>query len=127
MLFRSQPNNKYYHYNYGVLLLGDKKYSEALVQFKAAVKIDPNYENAIYNIGVVYVKWGDKIFKQEQDKDVKTDNSKLKYESALPYLEKVIQLNDKDAAIWETLGKVYTRLGKTNDAENAFKKADALR
>ncbi len=124
---KRQPNNKYYHYNYGVLLLGAKKYPEAIAQFKKAEKIDPKYENAIYNIGIVYVQWGDAIYKQEQGKDVTTDKYKLKYESALPYLEKVIQLRDKDASIWETLGKVYTRLGKTNDAESAFKKADSLR
>jgi len=121
------PTNKYYHYNYGVLLLGAKKYQEAIEQFKAAEVIDPNYENALYNLGVVYVQWGDAIMKEEQDKEVKTDLYKAKYEAALPYLERVIQLNDKDASIWETLGKVYTRLGKTNDAVNAFKKSDELR
>lgn len=122
-----QPDNKYYHYNYGVLLLGSKKYVEAIEQFKAAEKIDANYENAIYNLGVVYVQWGDEIRKSEQDQEVQTDKFKAKYEAALPYLEKVIQLNDKEAAIWETLGKVYTRLGKTSDAENAFNKSDSLR
>ena len=122
-----QPDNKYYHYNYGVLLLGSKKYVEAIEQFKAAEKIDANYENAIYNLGVVYVQWGDEIRKSEQDQEVQTDKFKAKYEAALPYLEKVIQLNDKEAAIWETLGKVYARLGKTNDAENAFNKSDSLR
>ncbi|PJA99730.1 MAG: hypothetical protein CO128_02720 [Ignavibacteriales bacterium CG_4_9_14_3_um_filter_30_11] len=121
------PTNKYYHYNYGVLLLGAKKYQEAIDQFKAAESIDPDYENALYNLGVVYVQWGDAIMKEEQDKEVKTDLYKAKYEAALPYLERVIQLNDKDASIWETLGKVYTRLGKTNDAVNAFKKSDELR
>ncbi|MCH7973651.1 MAG: phosphoglycerate kinase [Bacteroidetes bacterium] len=122
-----QPDNKYYHYNYGVLLLGSKKYVEAIEQFKAAEKIDANYENAIYNLGVVYVQWGDEIRKSEQDQEVQTDKFKAKYEAALPYLEKVIQLNDKEAAIWETLGKVYARLGKTSDAENAFNKSDSLR
>jgi len=126
---KRDPGNKYYHYNYGVLLLGSKKYAEAIEQFKAAEKIDPKYENAIYNLGVVYVQWGDEIMKSDEDKDknIKSDKYKAKYEAALPYLEKVIQLNNKDASIWETLGKVYTRLGKTNDAENAFNKADSLR
>ena len=126
---KRQPGNKYYHYNYGVLLLNSKKYSEAIEQFKAAEKIDPNYENALYNLGVVYVQWGDEIMKSDEDKDknLKSDKYKIKYEAALPYLERVIQLNSKDASIWETLGKVYTRLGKTNDAENAFNKADSLR
>ncbi len=122
-----EPNNKYYHYNYGVLLLGSKQFPEAIAQFQAAVNIDSTYENAIYNLGVVYVQWGDEIMKSEKDLEVKTDKYKAKYEAALPYLEKVIQLNDKDASIWETLGKVYTRLGKMNDAENAFKKSDELR
>lgn len=121
-----EPENKYYRYNYGVLLLGDEDFPAAETQFKKAIEIDPNYENAVYNLGVTYVKWGTKI--QEGLKEDE-DNSgvKEKYRQALPYLEKVVELRSDDAASWELLGKVYAVLNMSDDATNAFKKADSLR
>ncbi|HSD65017.1 MAG TPA: tetratricopeptide repeat protein [Ignavibacteriaceae bacterium] len=124
----SDPQNKYYRYNYGVLLLGKNDYEGAAEQFKKAIEIDPEYQNAIYNIAVTYVKWGTAINKEAEDKG-QMDNAeyKEKYQAALPYLEKSVQLEQNNAAIWELLGKVYTVLGMQTDAQNAFDKADALR
>ncbi|MFA6596886.1 MAG: tetratricopeptide repeat protein [Ignavibacteriaceae bacterium] len=129
----AEPNNKFYRYNYGVLLLGDNQFEEAATQFKKAVEIDPAYQNAIYNLAVTYVKWGAKIAKDHEiaNKDVKDakeeTQAKEKYKAALPYLESYVQKKSDDAQIWELLGKVYTVMGMPNDASNAFKKADAIR
>lgn len=122
------PQNKYYRYNYGVLLLGKDDFAGAAEQFQKAIEIDSMYQNAIYNLAVTYVKWGTAVNKEAEDKG-QTDNSgyKEKYQAALPYLEKSVQLEPKNATIWELLGKVYTVLGMQNDAQNAFNKADALR
>ncbi len=122
------PNNQYYRYNYGVLLLGKNDYEGAVEQFKKAIEIQPEYQNAIYNLAVTYVKWGTAINKENEDKGV-MDNTqyKDKFQQALPYLEKSVQLEPKNAAVWDLLGKVYSVLGMENDAQNAFNKADALR
>lgn len=124
----NDPQNKYYRYNYGVLLLGKNDFEGAAEQFKKAIEIDPEYQNAIYNLAVTYVKWGTTINKEAEDKG-QMDNTeyKEKYQAALPYLEKSVQLEQNNAAIWELLGKVYTVLGMQTDAQNAFDKADALR
>ena len=129
----AEPNNKFYRYNYGVLLLGDNQFEDAANQFKKAVDIDPTYQNAIYNLAVTYVKWGAKIAKDHEiankdAKDAKEETqSKEKYKAALPYLESYVQKKSDDAQIWELLGKVYTVMGMPSDASNAFKKADAIR
>ncbi len=122
------PNNKYYRYNYGVLLLGKNDYEAAAEQFKKAIEIDPEYQNAIYNLAVTYVKWGTEINKTAEDKG-EMDNTeyKEKYQQALPYLEKSVELQPDQAATWELLGKVYTVLDMQDDAQNAFNKADELR
>lgn len=122
------PNNKYYRYNYGVLLLGKNDYEAAVEQFKKATEIDPEYQNAIYNLAVTYVKWGTAINKTAEDKG-EMDNTeyKEKYQQALPYLEKSVELQPDQAATWELLGKVYTVLDMQDDAKNAFNKADELR
>ncbi len=122
------PNNKYYRYNYGVLLLGKNDYEGAVEQFQKAIDLDPEYQNAVYNLAVAYVKWGTAINKMAEDKG-QMDNTeyKEKYRQALPYLEKSVELQPDDAPTWELLGKVYTVLDMKDDAQNAFNKADSLR
>lgn len=126
-LVENDPMNKTYRYNYGVLLLNAEKYSEAETQLKKAIEIDPDYENAIYNLGVTYVKWGTAMNKDAEKQGVISEDYKQKYEAALPYLEKVVEKDPTNVAIWELLGKVYSVLGMNDDANNAFKKADELR
>lgn len=127
VLVDNEPGNKIYRYNYGVLLLNAERYAEAETQLLEALKIDPEYENAIYNLGVTYVKWGTAMNKEAEQKGIISEDYKKKYEAALPYLEKVVEKDEKNIAIWELLGKVYSVLGMTEDANNAFKKADELR
>jgi len=127
ILVENEPDNKIYHYNYGVLLLNAERYPEAETQLLEALKLDPEYENAIYNLGVTYVKWGTAMNKEAEQKGVMSEEYKQKYQSALPYLERVVEKDPTNVAIWELLGKVYSVLGMTEDANNAFKKADELR
>jgi tetratricopeptide (TPR) repeat protein len=126
-LVEKDPMNKTYHYNYGVLLLNAERYGEAETQLKKAIEIDPDYENAIYNLGVTYVKWGTAMNKEAEKQGLISEDYKKKYEAALPYLEKVVEKDPTNVAIWELLGKVYSVLGMNDDANNAFKKADELR
>jgi len=126
-LVEKDPSNKTYRYNYGVLLLSAENYAGAETQLKQAVEIDPDYENAIYNLGVTYVKWGTAINKEAESQGTISEDYKQKYEAALPYLEKVVEADPTNIAIWELLGKVYSVLGMNDDASNAFNKADELR
>lgn len=124
---KAEPNNKYYRYNYGVLLLGAEKYAEAEEQFKKALEIDPNYNNATYNLGVTYLKWGLAIQKKAEAENKIDESYKEKYRAALPYLEKSVEMPEADANTWELLGRVYSVLGMTEEATKAFNKADELR
>jgi tetratricopeptide (TPR) repeat protein len=126
-LVEKEPDNKIYRYNYGVLLLNAEKYQDAETQLLKAIELDPEYENAIYNLGVTYVKWGTAINKEAEQQGVISEDYKQKYEKALPYLEKVVEKDPTNAQIWELLGKVYSVLGMQEDAANAFNKADQLR
>lgn len=123
----TEPENQYYRYNYGVLLLGANQFEEAEAQFKKAIEIDPNYENALYNLGVTYVRWGTFLNKAAEEKGETSSEYREKYQLALPYMEKVVQLKPDDALVWELIGRVYTVLGMQDDATNAFSKADSLR
>lgn len=122
-----EPENKYYRYNYGVLLLGAENFEEAEEQFLKAIEIDPEYQNAIYNLAVTYVRWGTHINKEAEEKGETNPEYKEKYKAALPYLKKVVEAKEDDAAMWELLGRVYTILDMEEEATKAFNKADELR
>ncbi len=124
----TEPNNKYYRYNYGVLLLGAKDYKSAEEQFKKAIEIDSTYDNAIYNMAVTLVKWGAELNQQAIARnDTAYTGYKDKYSEALPYLEKVVKVKSDDANMWELLGRVYTILDYQTKAKEAFARADAIR
>jgi tetratricopeptide (TPR) repeat protein len=118
-----EPENKFYRYNYGSLLLNAKEYATAAEQLAKAVEIDPDYENAIYNLAVTYVKWGAEI----READPEADAYKEKYKLALPLLEKYLTINEEESAIWDLLGKVYANLGMNDKSKEAFEKADTYR
>ena len=126
-LAEAKPNDESILYNYGVLLLGVEDYAGAETQFKRAIEIKPDYDNAIYNLGVTYLKWGSYLNKKADEEGKVSDEYKAKYQDALPYLEKAVQMPDANAQTWELLGRVYSVLGMNDDANNAFKKADELR
>ena len=126
-LAETKPNDESILYNYGVLLLGVEDYAGAETQFKRAIEIKPDYDNAIYNLGVTYLKWGSYLNKKADEEGKVSDEYKAKYQDALPYLEKAVQMPDANAQTWELLGRVYSVLGMNDDANNAFKKADELR
>ena len=126
-LVEAKPDDKNIRYNYGVLLLGADDFEGAETQFKRAVEIDPAYDNAIYNLGVTYLKWGTYLNKKADEEGKVNDEYKAKYQMALPYLEKAVEMPDANAQTWELLGKVYSVLGMNEDATKAFNKADEMR
>ncbi len=126
-LVESKPDDKNIRYNYGVLLLGADDFEGAETQFKKAIEIDPAYDNAIYNLGVTYLKWGTYLNKKADEEGKVNDEYKAKYQMALPYLEKAVEMPDANAQTWELLGKVYSVLGMNDDATKAFNKADEMR
>lgn len=124
---KKDPNNKYYRYNYGVLLLGANKFEEAVEQFQKAIEIDPSYSNASYNLGVTYLKWGTYLREKSIEKNEEDRSYLEKFKLALDPLKKYLEINPEDFKVWDFLGKVYANLGMTNESKEAFDKADQYR
>ena len=125
---RKFPDSKFDHYNLGVFLLKDSSYSEAIEQFKLALKIDSTFSVAVYNIAATYVNWG--VADQEKLKAAGKEGDvsyKERYKMALPYLEKIVQDKKDDIQMWELLGQVYANLNMQDKALQAYDKADAIR
>ncbi len=130
------PSNKVFRYAYGAFLLRQEKYKDAVEQFNAALKIDPTYTDAEYNLGVSYLNWGvamkeasDKKYEAERktNRAAKEDLTyKEKFKEALPYLERAVSSRDDDAVLWQTLAKVYANLGIADKATKALERFDKL-
>jgi tetratricopeptide (TPR) repeat protein len=133
-----EPNNKVFRYAYGVFLLRQENFDESVKQFEEAVRIDPNYTDATYNLGVANLNWGvamkeaaDKKYEEQRKankgKDVKEDLSyKEKLKAALPYLEKSVQMRPDDSLLWQQLARVYANLNMNDKSKAAFERYDQL-
>ncbi|MBX3007428.1 MAG: tetratricopeptide repeat protein [Melioribacteraceae bacterium] len=122
-----EPDNKFYKYNYGVLLLNSGDFPAAEEQFTKAVALDSEYTNAVYNLAVTYVRWGAKMREEMEAKGENNELYKEKFKLAIPHLEKYLSVNPKEPVIWELLGRVYANLGMQEKSLEAFEKADANR
>ncbi len=124
---QNDPTNKQNHYVLGVLYRSAGKFNEAILAFQEALKIDPSFSDAVYDIGATYYNWGVDIIREAEEKGEETKAFLEKFEKALPYMEKVSEQKKDDPQIWDTLGTIYARLGKTDKATKAFETSDRLR
>jgi tetratricopeptide (TPR) repeat protein len=72
----------------GVKLFDNEKYDEALVKYKEAIKSDPKYSNAYYEIAYT-------LFNTEKPLE------------AIPYLETTIKLSPTSGGAYDLLGSIY--------------------
>jgi len=125
-----EPTNISVLYAIGVtydLLKNDTKLSDAdrakyfdatVVAYKEAIAVDPNYFDAIFNLGAIYFNKGGDIINEanklpisetvKYDKMIAEGNNFLNL--ALPYLEKCETLQAEDKSTLASLKEIYTRL-----------------
>jgi tetratricopeptide (TPR) repeat protein len=143
------PNDRDLRFNYAVKLSDDKQYEKAIAQYEQVLRLDPEYNNALINIGVTYYNMGvadkekgdkaaedkakaineagkkNKRFKPVQPESYKGFVEYLK--KAQPYLEKATSKADVSAEVkkrlFATLGSIYANTGETAKAKEAFEKA----
>ena len=121
------PSNKYDRYTLGVFYLKDKKFQDAINEFEAAVALDGEFFDAVYNIGATYVDWANDDLEANKKKNSDDKSYVEKYKKAVPYLEKYAEKNSDKLSIWDLLGQVYANAGQVDKADKAFKKADEIR
>ncbi|MFN7692342.1 MAG: tetratricopeptide repeat protein [Bacteroidota bacterium] len=134
-----EPNNEIFPFNIGVIYdnlanpgpdkpaPSEKEFNEfiekAEAAYKKALEINPNYFDALYNIGALYFN---KAVKQSEIVNNIKDNNKYKIESAkvdeifkksLPYLEKGEEIRTNDFETYKnlvsTLQKLYLMTEQT--------------
>ncbi|HEY4373846.1 MAG TPA: polysaccharide deacetylase family protein [Burkholderiales bacterium] len=91
------------HNDRGTALFREKQYADALAEFEAAVKADPNFALAANNLGFAH-------YKLEH------------YPLAAQWFEKTVTLDPKRAVAYLNLGDVYLKLDKKPAARRAYEK-----
>jgi tetratricopeptide (TPR) repeat protein len=118
------PNNAELQYNLGVLAAEGGNTEESINYYEKAIKIDPGYVDAYTNLAVVILQGEAGIVEEMNNLGTSSaDNKKydeLKekrtelYKSAVPYLEKALELKKTNMDAAKTLMNIYSALGETD-------------
>jgi len=95
------------HFNKGVVYYNLEWYDDAIVEYKKAIEIDPNYFDAHNNLGLVYA-----------DKEMLDD--------AITEYKKVIGINPEYTNAHNNLGVAYLDKGMFDEAIAEFKEASEI-
>jgi tetratricopeptide (TPR) repeat protein len=141
-----QPDNKDLLFNKGRLYLQREDYPKALNEFNKLVSLAPEDYEVNHQVGICYLKIGERLDKQFRDLEEQTvgtgkgkkpnpnaariDSLKQaaseNFKAAVPYLTKAVELKPDYASAWFNLAVGYTRTGEAEKAKEAFAKAEAL-
>jgi tetratricopeptide (TPR) repeat protein len=111
------PNDKNALAQYGSMLSGLEKYDEAIVQFEKSLKIDPQFDNALFNLGACYKNKAGIVQKEEQKKADDAEAARKKDKKAAAYVVDVNKYKPflvKSAEYFEQYRKLP---GKDRDAQ----------
>lgn len=116
----AEPDNPDLYFSLGVMLQELDEIEAATEAYEKAVEVDPDYFNAIFNLAVMHFNTAVEVIKeknelgfsaadQKKEKELtKRANEKLKI--ALPYWEKIIELDPKNRTALEQLKFIYSQL-----------------
>lgn len=128
---KSDPKNRDYHYNLGVLLMQSGRLPDALTHFDAALEVDPAYAFALQNAGSACLKIADEMKQKaaaSDPKGTKGDKAYVEYfKKAAGYFEKLTAARPDDANAWDFYASAAANAGMLKEAEAAIQKADELR
>ncbi|MDE6493715.1 MAG: tetratricopeptide repeat protein [Bacteroidales bacterium] len=118
----------------GIAYENDKRYEEAEAAYKRALEINPEYYEAIFNLGAFYVNKGIRTREEanalpleaSDEYDRLVDKSKNDFNQALPYLQKIIEVQPENMNVLVTMRDVYMQLGKIEEANEIRTKIEAL-
>lgn len=114
--------------------LVESLYAKAEKNLKHAIEIDPNYAEASYNLGVLYLSRAEKLKNtagqmdfNNPDYDKVSAKSTEMYEKAIEPLETYIKQDPENVGVLNVLFQVHRNLGNSEKALDYKKRADALK
>jgi tetratricopeptide (TPR) repeat protein len=113
-MIKKDASNPLMYYYQGAIYENLKRHADAETAYSNAVLIDPDYFDALYNLGVLFFNEGVELNEDafsENGSEAKRNAAKKKFEQALPYLEKANNINHFDRSTLVSLQKIYSILG----------------
>ncbi|MGK7390223.1 MAG: tetratricopeptide repeat protein [Candidatus Cyclobacteriaceae bacterium M2_1C_046] len=116
----AEPDNPDLYFSLGVMLQELENPEEAVAAYERAIEADPNHFNSLFNLAVIHFNNAVEVIKeknnlgfskadQKKEKELtKQANELLK--KALPYWEKVLELDPKNRTALEQLRFSYAQL-----------------
>ncbi|MGK6352715.1 tetratricopeptide repeat protein [Parapedobacter sp. DT-150] len=108
------PDNKNLHYYLGIAYSETGDMTKAEAAYKKALEIDPNYLEANINLGGLILNNGIDLFNKtnnaslpQAEYDVEIKKAYAMFDSALPYLEKAVEVDGKSYLALANLKKYY--------------------
>ena len=127
-LLKRYPDNKLYLYGQTIVLFNMKQYERCLVFAERLLKLDPENSQACYYIGLCWfnqaVSYESTLSPNPTSQDYRKRREEVNqmYRTAMPYLEKYKDKNQKDKEKWQApLYKIYFNLNmedKLKELEN---------
>jgi len=120
-LIQLNPQNPKLYYNLALIFFETGDYATSAEICKKALEYDPDYYDAIYNVGTFYYYEGlkynaalsdmtvDQYTYNNQGRDFEMA-AKTNFEEAKPYFEKAIELNPEDLDAYENLNTINVLL-----------------
>ena len=137
------PDNKWGRLWYGLILDARKQKKEALEEFAAAIKLDPKFDTAIYNLGCCYLNSRPRQFAQARKNFLRvlkinpaykqayyqlgmSYGYEDRYDVALTYMDKAIAISEDylTAQNWRAL--VLFEMKRYSEAAEGYSKAIML-
>lgn len=128
------PTNKLLHNTIGTIYIDLKQNEKAEAAFNEALKIDPNFEDALRQLGGHLVNWA--IDVNSQANNLKYNDPKVKvleaqskdlFTRAVTPLEKFLVAKPNDVEVLSTLSQINRYLGNTDKSLEYKKRADAAK
>ncbi|TFG31705.1 tetratricopeptide repeat protein [Candidatus Thorarchaeota archaeon] len=125
----------------GGIFVSRETYEEALGCFRKALEIDPTYEMALNNLGLVLAKldrYDEGIEAYRHLTEIRTNHEDWymlgqmslganRYEEAETAYRKAIELRPDFAYAWGALGQVFLEIGDLDEAEKMMRKSIELK
>ena len=125
-----EPNNVDLIFNLGVVNADKGNFDDAISYYDKAIEMDPNYTKAYLNAAALILEKEGPMIEEMNSLGMSTadynryDELKIErenlYKSAIPYLEKVYNLENDNLSAARTLKNIYSALGDT-EQENKYK------
>lgn len=118
------PKNPELQFNLGVLAAEAGDAENARKYYQNAIDLNPKYSDAILNMAVLILDRESSIIEEmnglgtsaaddKRYEELKEERSKL-YNDAVPYLQRVLEIDAKNLPAAETLMNMYSALGETD-------------